>query len=40
VYFTRRGKKVVILLCGGNKSTQSQDIEAAKKIAANLDDEV
>ena len=40
VYFIRRGHEIVILLCGGNKSTQSRDIEAAGKIAANLDEEV
>lgn len=37
VYFTRRGDEIVILLCGGDKSTQSRDIEAAKEIAANLE---
>ena len=30
VYFAREGKSVVILLCGGDKSTQSRDIELAK----------
>lgn len=30
VYFAREGKTVVILLCGGDKSTQGQDIELAK----------
>jgi putative addiction module killer protein len=39
VYFTRRGREIVILLCGGNKSTQRRDIAAAKEIAANLDEE-
>ncbi len=34
VYFTRRGARVVLLLCGGDKSTQSRDIAAAKAIAA------
>jgi putative addiction module killer protein len=33
VYFTRRGAQVVLLLCGGDKSTQSRDIAAAKAIA-------
>lgn len=33
VYFTRRGQRVVILLCGGDKSSQSRDIERAKAIA-------
>lgn len=33
VYFTERGKVSVILLCGGDKSTQSADIVRAKKLA-------
>jgi putative addiction module killer protein len=37
VYFTQRGREIVILLCGGDKSTQSGDIEAAKQIAKNLE---
>jgi putative addiction module killer protein len=37
VYFTQRGQEIVILLCGGDKSTQSGDIEAAKQIAQNLE---
>lgn len=36
VYFVRRGKVVVILLCGGDKSTQPADIKAAKAIAERL----
>lgn len=38
VYFTQRGKLVVILLCGGDKSTQSKDILRAKAIAAEWKD--
>jgi putative addiction module killer protein len=37
VYFTMRGQEIVILLCGGDKSTQSRDVEAAKQIAQNLE---
>lgn len=33
VYFTRRGAFVVILLCGGDKSTQDTDIKRAITIA-------
>jgi putative addiction module killer protein len=33
VYFQRRGKTVIVLLCGGEKSTQARDIEAAKRLA-------
>jgi len=36
VYFTRRVQEVVILLCGGDKSTQSRDIETSKRIAENI----
>ena len=36
VYFVRRGEELVILLCGGDKSTQARDIENAKKIARTL----
>lgn len=38
VYFVKRGKTLVILLCGGDKSTQTKDIKAAKLLAANLED--
>jgi putative addiction module killer protein len=36
VYFTRRGKEVVILLAGGDKSTQSKDIKKAIRLAKDL----
>jgi putative addiction module killer protein len=36
VYLTRRGKAVVILLCGGDKRTQARDIAAAKTLARQL----
>ena len=38
VYFVRRGEEIVILLCGGDKSTQTRDINLALKIAASLED--
>jgi putative addiction module killer protein len=34
VYYKDTGKEIVILLCGGDKSTQDEDIKRAKKIAA------
>jgi putative addiction module killer protein len=33
VYFVQRGRTVVILLCGGDKSTQAKDIMVAKTLA-------
>lgn len=33
VYFLRRGDVMIVVLCGGDKSTQSADIDRAKKIA-------
>ena len=38
VDFTRRGQTVVILLCGGDKRTQSKDIRKAMEIAEALED--
>lgn len=34
VYFGRHGKAIVILLCGGDKSSQEADIERAKEYWA------
>jgi len=36
VYLTRRGKALVILLCGGDKRTQNKDIATAKALARQL----
>lgn len=33
VYYVTRGSAIIILLCGGSKKTQAQDIGAAKKLA-------
>ncbi len=33
VYYVARGTFVVLLLCGGDKSTQDKDIRAAKQMA-------
>lgn len=33
VYFVQRGKVLIILLAGGDKSTQSKDIKRAIKLA-------
>jgi len=31
IYFGQEGATIVLLLCGGDKSTQSRDIETAKR---------
>lgn len=36
VYFKKSGRHVVLLLCGGNKSSQDADIKAAKHMAKDL----
>ena len=38
LYFTQRGKQLIVLLVGGTKHTQKKDIERAKALAAMLDD--
>jgi putative addiction module killer protein len=38
VYFATRGKTLIVLLCGGDKSTQAQDIKIARILAADLGD--
>jgi len=36
VYYTQRGDIVVILLCGGDKDSQTRDIERAKAMAKEI----
>ena len=36
VYFKRRGRELIILLAGGDKSTQAKDIKAALRYARDL----
>ncbi len=36
VYFVQRGKLLVVLLCGGDKATQSKDIATAKRLAKEI----
>ncbi len=33
LYFTRKGRAIVILLCGGDKGSQRRDIKEARKLA-------
>jgi putative addiction module killer protein len=37
VYFSQRGKELVVLLCGGDKRTQDRDIKHAKQLKSELD---
>jgi putative addiction module killer protein len=36
VYFKKTGRHIVLLLCGGDKSSQKADIKAAKHLAKDL----
>jgi putative addiction module killer protein len=36
IYFIKRGMTVIILLCGGDKSTQNSDIISANQMVDNL----
>ncbi|MGU3666398.1 type II toxin-antitoxin system RelE/ParE family toxin [Methylobacterium sp. A49B] len=37
VYYVRQGEVTSLLLCGGDKASQTRDIQRAKRMAANLD---
>jgi putative addiction module killer protein len=36
VYYKKQGQEVVVLLAGGDKSTQARDIKIALRLARNL----
>lgn len=36
IYYAQRGSMLIILLCGGDKSTQEQDIALAKRLAKEI----
>jgi len=36
VYYTERDGEIVVLLAGGDKSTQKQDIEKAEQLAKTI----
>ena len=36
VYYIRQGQNIIILLAGGDKRTQSTDIQTAQNLARNL----
>ena len=39
VYFKKRGRELTILLAGGDKSTQANDIKVALRLARNLSEQ-
>ena len=38
IYFVRRGESLIVLLCGGDKSRQSADIDRALRLARDWSD--
>jgi putative addiction module killer protein len=40
LYFTRRGRIIVVILNAGDKSSQKRDIRRALKLAAELGDDL
>lgn len=39
VYYTKKGDEIVILLVGGDKSTQTEDISKAKQLLKDIQDD-
>lgn len=37
IYFQQKGLEIIILLCGGDKGSQSKDIDLAKRLAYELE---
>ena len=37
IYFTKRGREIIVLLAGGSKRTQKADVKRAKVLAGLLD---
>lgn len=40
IYYCQRGAVIILLLCGGDKSTQAKDITTAKMIAKQWSDDL
>ncbi len=38
VYYQQRGKVLILLLCGGDKSSQDRDVKHAKVLASEYED--
>jgi putative addiction module killer protein len=39
IYYKKRGETIILLLCGGDKRTQTNDIETAKRLAKGWSEE-
>lgn len=39
IYYMQRNDTLIILLCGGDKSSQANDIRKARRLASNLQEE-
>lgn len=39
IYYKRHGDTIILLLCGGDKRTQANDIETAKRLAKEWSEE-
>ena len=39
IYYLKRGATIIILLCGGDKSSQARDIKTAKRLAEEWSEE-
>ena len=37
IYYTKKGNAIILLLCAGDKSSQSKDIKYAKKLAQEVE---
>lgn len=39
IYFQKRGRSIIVLLCVGDKSTQTKDIERARRLSKEWSEE-
>jgi putative addiction module killer protein len=37
LYFTRRGRDLIVLLCGGDKGSQKRDIREAQRLSKEME---
>lgn len=37
IYYARRGEVVILLLCGGDKRSQTRDVAMAKRLLADME---